>query len=259
MIFLVLAIFHPFGLHQIDQPMRYYIEFGYGLVTFFILTSNSYLLPKLFPQIFIEKNWKVIHEIGYVIFTIFIISIGNTIYTHFCGFGKIDLFTFSVFIFYTIIVAIFPVTILIILSKNHFLKQNLKDAANLNTKIENNIPNKLDAEKIFKFTGQSENDTIELEANEIYFIQSQRNYLEFYIFQNHNIQTKLIRATLKEAENSIKNFPFLQRCHRSFIVNINHIQKIDGDSLGYSLQLKNTTDTIPVSRSYTKEFKKKFI
>ena len=82
---------------------------------------------------------------------------------------------------------------------------------------------------------------IKLVIKDILFIESDKNYLK--------IQTEkevfIIRNTLKDISENLPNY-FVQ-VHRSFIVNINHIDKI------HTLNLKVGTFTIPLSSSYKKE------
>ncbi len=260
MIFLVLAIFHPFGLHSIPPARRYLIELGFGFITFAVVLANTRLLPVLFPRTFAEERWKVYKEIVQILYNILVIAVINTVFMSICGFLLIDLLSVSVFVFYTLVVATFPVFLLILIKYNLILKQNLKDAAAINFAILGGAAQrKPDGDQVLKFSGQSEGDYIEVESKQILYIQSQRNYLEFFYTLHDTIKSTLIRATLKEVESSIKNFDNLQRCHRSYIVNIDRIASIDGDSLGYTLHLDIIDNVIPVSRSYTKLFRSKFI
>lgn len=258
-VFLVLAIFHPFGLAQIDTGIRYIIELGYGIITFLVLLGNTYILPKLFPKIFTEGHWKVYHEIIYIAFTIFCIGLGNTIYAYLLGFIDFNLLQFISFLFITIIVSIFPITVIVLITHIRRLKHNLKDANAISRKLHPADPlSEEKREELYQFQGQQKNDAIEIIADNIYFIKSQKNYLEFYYQKADKINKKLVRGTLKKAEKCANEFDFLQRCHRSYIVNINHIRNINGNSLGYALTLDENLNKIPVSRSYTKKFKKLF-
>lgn len=257
-VFGVLALFHPFGLHRLQGIQRYIIEFGFGFITFAVVTVNMKLLPILFPNIFCEDNWKVYIEILFTLFTVTLISISNTLFLYLLGFINIS-FPLIIFpILNTIIVGIFPVSFLTLMKYNRFLKQNLKDAREINSIIDSSQSAQPQKAKLFKFSGLSENDKIEISCHRILYIQSQRNYIQFFYNNNDQCKSKLLRATMKELENALTGFDSLQRCHRSFIVNIDRVKKIEGDSLGYNLHLDNCENQIPVSRSYTKIFKQKF-
>ena len=67
---------------------------------------------------------------------------------------------------------------------------------------------------------------------------------------------KLLRSTIKQMEETMQPFEYFVRCHRAYIVNINHIIHISGNAQGYRLNLTETTEEIPVSRTYLKNLKK---
>ena len=257
LVYVILASFHPFGLHSVPTPKRYFVEMGFGFITFAIVATNMFLLPKLFPKFFYEDNYKVYLDVIFTLLTVAIISIGNTLFLHFLDFIDLSIPYISMSILYTTLVGIFPVFFLTLMKYNRYLKQNLKDAAEISSAI-NAKDQAEDSRTVYKFTGLSDNDTIEVDSNKILFVQSQRNYIQFFYNKNDNCTSKLIRATMKEVEESLTEFPNLQRCHRSYIVNIDKIKSIDGDSLGYNLHLDNCTEPVPVSRSYTKIFKQRF-
>jgi DNA-binding LytR/AlgR family response regulator len=63
----------------------------------------------------------------------------------------------------------------------------------------------------------------------------------------------LIRNTLSKIE---KQLPFdnIKKCHRSYLANLNLIEKITGNAQGYRLHFPFSTEiTVPVSRSKGKE------
>ena len=255
MIILILIMFHPFGLKSIEPTSkRFIVESGYGIVTFIILIFNSKFFPSIFPKYFHDKNWTVWKEIVTTLIVIFTISVGNTIYTYLWGFTYLNLVSALFFMFNTTLVAIFPITISIFIRKNHYLQQNLKSAEIFNDKIGGKSEDK-GSVQTYNFSGKSENEHIELNPNDLLYIQSQRNYIQFFYQNNESIKNKLIRSPMKDVEKSIENFDFLQRCHRSYIVNINYIEKVEGDSLGLLLHLKNCDIKIPVSRSCVKDLK----
>lgn len=63
-------------------------------------------------------------------------------------------------------------------------------------------------------------------------------------------------------KNSLQEFEYLLpkdyfiRCHRAFIVNVNHINEIYPDTHSTFLLLMNNGDKIPVSQSYSSYFRK---
>ncbi len=68
---------------------------------------------------------------------------------------------------------------------------------------------------------------------------------------------QLIRSSLKKVNERINEFDFILRCHRTFIVNINYIKEIIGNSRGYKIRLENLDFPVFVSQKYLSEFKDK--
>jgi DNA-binding LytR/AlgR family response regulator len=67
----------------------------------------------------------------------------------------------------------------------------------------------------------------------------------------------MIRYSLKKATETVNEFEFILRCHRTFIVNINHIKEITGNSQGYKLYLENLDFPVLVSQKYIASFKER--
>ncbi|HMR19005.1 MAG TPA: LytTR family DNA-binding domain-containing protein [Sphingobacterium sp.] len=90
-------------------------------------------------------------------------------------------------------------------------------------------------------------DTVRILLDDIRFVEATGNYVR-YILSDREILT---RATVRETLELLPGQLFLQ-VHRSFIVNCNHVEKIERH------QLKIATYTIPVSTSYLAEVREKF-
>lgn len=96
-------------------------------------------------------------------------------------------------------------------------------------------------------------DEIEITPSEILFLMSSHNYVEVHWQHDEKPNKQLIRNNLKTFEKLLEPFPSIFRCHRSYIVNINKVQKVKGNAQGYKLYIENQTEPVPVSRSYLKK------
>ena len=67
----------------------------------------------------------------------------------------------------------------------------------------------------------------------------------------------ILRATLGNIETQIRDFNSVIRCHRAFIVNVDHIVKFTGNAQGLKLEIEYATDEVPVARNYVNEIKKR--
>jgi DNA-binding LytR/AlgR family response regulator len=64
----------------------------------------------------------------------------------------------------------------------------------------------------------------------------------------------LLRSTLSLIHQQLGSFEFFIKCHRSYVVNRNHIVSTSGNAQGLKLKLKDIEEPIPVSRTLTKLF-----
>jgi DNA-binding LytR/AlgR family response regulator len=81
--------------------------------------------------------------------------------------------------------------------------------------------------------------------------------VDIWYRESGEIKNKLLRSTLKKVEESTKEFDIFLRCHRSYIVNVNHITKMNGNSQGYVIEFSQISVQAPVSQKYIEEFKEK--
>jgi DNA-binding LytR/AlgR family response regulator len=152
---------------------------------------------------------------------------------------------------------IIPITIIFLFLKNTMLRENLKDALHANQELgkiknlkkENVVKNNTNA----PLTIYSEtSETFSLHLPDLLYIEADDNYSTVVWKNGEGIQKKLLRANLKSIESQIDN-SFAIRCHRSYIVNINAIGNITGNTNGYKLQILDTDQFIPVSRPKGKD------
>ena len=98
-------------------------------------------------------------------------------------------------------------------------------------------------------------EMLEVDAHTLFYVEAEGNYIRVAYSSADKMQQKLVRATMKQAEEAVAACPFIVRCHRAFLVNIRTVVKVDGNSQGYRLRLEGCTEEVPVSRGYAKEIK----
>ena len=67
--------------------------------------------------------------------------------------------------------------------------------------------------------------------------------------ENETSKRELLRTTMKSLEDKLKPYAVI-RCHRSFMVNINNIEKVVGNAHKLNLYIPYSKLPVPVSRSY---------
>ncbi len=101
----------------------------------------------------------------------------------------------------------------------------------------------------------SKKEQLEVFPKDLIIIKSDGNYMEVYYFQNEKIAFTLLRNTMAAIESYICEYPFLLRCHRSYLINTDKIESIKGNARGYIINLAGIEYGIPVSRSKVASFK----
>jgi DNA-binding LytR/AlgR family response regulator len=90
-----------------------------------------------------------------------------------------------------------------------------------------------------------------------------QNYIMLHYLEGAEYKTQMIRCTIthsllvfSEPEHS-----FIVRCHRSYLVNLNAVNEINGNAQGLKLSINKMPSggcSVPVSRSYVGDFKVAF-
>ena len=112
---------------------------------------------------------------------------------------------------------------------------------------------KKDTTELFIQT-QVKQDNFSFNPNDLLFIKAEGNYVELTTFQNQQLKTEIKRISLRQLELRLADYPFLFRCHRTYLINMMQIEKISGNSQGYVVSFKLLTDKIPVSRAQLNSF-----
>jgi len=238
-----LLVFQPFGTAQWEDPKKPYILAGYGLVTFACLTAVGLVFPKWFRSVFDEIRWTVGREIIWVLFVIVFIALGNILYSQWIlgeGFGHV-----LIWLGFTAAVGVIPATVITLLNYTRLLRKYA--TTDLRVKELDVVVSNPLAE--ITFIAENEKDRLTLPADSLLFIESADNYSEIVFLQNEKIRKTLLRGSLSRFEEQIHH-PNVVRCHRSYIVNLQQVERISGNAQGYRLQLKRYPLPIPVARRY---------
>ena len=73
--------------------------------------------------------------------------------------------------------------------------------------------------------------------------------------QDNEVQTNMLRATMKQMEDALQAYPMIVRCHRAFMVNLGQVEQISSNSRAMQLVMRHSHDAIPVSRSNVNKLK----
>lgn len=102
---------------------------------------------------------------------------------------------------------------------------------------------------------KDENDKIKFSVltKDLLLLESTDNYVSvFYVLEN-KVQRKLLRNTLKNLEDSLKENSII-RCHRSFMVNSQNVEFVQKEGKKLLIKVKLLEKNIPVSQKYSSLF-----
>jgi hypothetical protein len=243
-VFVFLLLFQPFDISSLATKDKYYLMFGFGLVTFLALSINLLFITSIFNRMFSNTAWNIKKEILWNIWILFSISTGYYLYCRYLG-----ILEFQYNIVITILLAaVFPISALIIINYSRILRLHLRFATELNKKLKEN---KNIQEKIVLFESDYQKDSLSVKVSQILFIRSANNYIEVFWKENGIVKNQLVRCSLTKAEQTVKDEKFIFKCHRSYLVNINFIENVEATPQGYKLSFDKVDFPVPVSKNFS--------
>lgn len=246
-----MLFFQPFGLSTFENEYRLFFEIGYGVVTFFVLFLGLFAFPFLFKKMFRFQHWTVLKQIVWQVCTLVSIGIVNFIYSSFFLSYTNNLKEFFYFQLYTLLVGIIPIVVMTVINQNRLLAENLKIANDYNNDFTARTDNAADNEKVCLMAENSK-DRLCINSSDLIYITSAGNYIQVFYQINNELKNILLRNTLKQTEDQLKENHSIIKCHRAFLINKNKIVRVKGNSQGLRLVLESTDEEIPVSRKLSK-------
>lgn len=264
-VFLILYLLQPFGISRMAGANKALVLLGYGVVSAIALGIVVYLLPALFPSYYKEQTWTVVKNLLNTILMCFLITVGNWLYTSYVYEQILNWQLFCTCMLWMVLLSPFPIVFFTMWNRNLQLARNLREATEMNIYLSKKIlqedsdvsPDEKEiSSDILIFSGGSR-EVLEMKAGQFLYAEAEGNYVEVNYLSDgtRNAAKKLLRLTMKQAEDVVASCPFIIRCHRAFLVNIGAVVKVDGNSQGYRLLLEGCESEVPVSRAYAKGVK----
>jgi len=254
-IFIFLYLFKPFSLSSLNYYLLEYttaISLFSAIGTFLML----FIPPFLFPDYFNEDKWTIGKNILFIFIGMFLIGFVlwycSNIYKESKELNSISL---PLFLLYTFLVGAIPIFFLIYINEKSLRKKRRKTAKEIKSYKEKKELEK-NSQSNTKITIYSDNrkENICFNINNLVYITSQGNYASFFLKQNDNLlKEKILRVTLSKIEKELEGYTKVIRCHKSYIINTNFIEDINGNARGYLLKSTIIPFEIPVSRSFSKQ------
>ena len=93
------------------------------------------------------------------------------------------------------------------------------------------------------------NESVTLQISHLLFIEAVGNYVKVIHLRDNQVHTDMLRATMKQMEETLQSYPMIVRCHRAFLVNLGQVEQIISHSGSTQLLIKHCHESLPVSRS----------
>lgn len=241
-----LGVFQPFELSKLGWERRLVLILGYGFITGLCLFIHLFGIAQLLNN----KDWKVYKEILWSLWIIVVIGILNYFYTTFANLYPFHFSGMLFFIQIALITSILPVSFLVLFRENQLYKKYAQEAQHINSNLAKTeaVTSERD---IFVWSEKTKGE-LKFQVQKILFLESIGNYVHIHQQQN---QVEKIRSTLKGVEKKLTNHSTFFRCHRAFIINLQHISKVSGNAQGLKLKFSNDYPLVPVSRKFIPAFK----
>ncbi len=254
---LFLLVFQPFGLDSWQTSAKALKILGFGGIALVVMLANFLILPVLWPIYFSDKRWTVGKEISRIMAAVIIIAIGNRLYLGWLLNEPVSVGGWLWAMGVTFSIGIFPVIGSITLNYIIRLRRYSLVAGGLPVHAPsphpvptaNGVTNHPDASPDHTVTliADNEKDTLTLLSRDLLYIESSDNYCTIVYLKNGQVAKPLLRSSLSRLETQIAQVHIV-RCHRSFVVNLDRVERVTGNAQGYKLHLSNGQFQIPVSR-----------
>lgn len=250
-----LGFFKPFGLQSVKGKDVWLVYFSYGAVTTLSMACMFFLPPKLFKRFFAEEHWTVGKEILMTILTLALISAGNVWISARWGFVDAHMGNVLAFAGYTIAIGIFPVGISVLLRQMMLYRRYVRKSQSLGNHRQSSQTAEPQEEKPLLIQNEKGQVELKLKPEQWFYAKNEDNYVDIVYLHKNGWQHFLVRHSLSAISQQLENGNTkLFRCHRSYSINLQHVQKVSGNARGLQVQLHPDLPLIPVARSATKAF-----
>ena len=250
--FVLIALLAPFGFRELSLAQRLIWAVGLGVLVAGSVGGVVKCLQWGKPGWMEAEKWTLGKEIALVATVMGVIAFGVSLLLWGRGMGKASPGEFFLEVAWrTVSIGFFPLTLLVLLEQYIHQRKVLHKAQELSQQLEmgpgpiREIQHVLEAE--------NGKPALQLHLADLVYLQSAGNYVEVHHRDGSGrIHKDLVRNRLKALAAELPPESFFQ-CHKSYVVNVQHIRKVKGNARNYTLELQFDSMEIPVARSRSAE------
>ena len=113
-----------------------------------------------------------------------------------------------------------------------------------------------DNDDIITISGATK-ESLDVRPSQVVYATSEGNYVRVHYYNNDSIGSMSIRTSMKKVSELLCRHSYFMQCHRAFIVNLRHVEKVESRNSGIALIMQDCSDTVLVSKQYTAEVKER--
>ena len=269
-IVLAIAIFKPFGLEmwQWQAYIHLLSIFALGLLSCFlteVILKYVIRMPRSYDR---GVSYIISRNLRFQCINTPLVSLLICLYRHFAMSELVEgnKLSLSNYLETLVIIAFLSFAIGLYWRfkfRSRYLAAELEETRLLNEQLKKLQTSDQDSQIIEEATNQNSQITLEgttnehvsLEISNLLYIEAVGNYVKVCQLQNNGVHTHMLRATMKQMEDTLEAYPMIVRCHRAFMVNLGQVEQISSNSRAMQLVMRNSHDAIPVSRSNVNKLK----
>ena len=262
-----LAVFKPFGL-EAWQWQAYVHLAAFWVIGFSICMLTDIILKYIvkMPRSFQKGvDYIIRRNLWFQLINTPLVALGICLYRHFVLSNRVEGNQFSVVNFLETLVIIAFCSFAIGLYwrfkyRSKYLAMELEETRLLNEELKKVQESKVhDSDDVQKnatspvdasltLTGTT-NESVTLQISHLLYIEAVGNYVKVSHLCDNQVHADMLRATMKQMEETLQGYPMIVRCHRAFLVNLGQVEQIVSHSGSTQLLIKHCHESLPVSRS----------
>ena len=272
---LFISVFLPFGLNHFGW-LRWALIGGLGIIIAFCVLTSELIVEKLFrmpndvslgSQYIIKRNIRF--ESINILFSVILMSLfldafaNNDIVDNHFSWATLGT-VIAINCFTTIVIHVYWRSVY----KKRYLIKQLEEAQLLNGMLQERQRHNTKEQPTAQPTPTADNDdvicisgatkeSLEVRPSEVLFATSEGNYVRVHYIKDGTVQNMSIRTSMKNVADLLCRQSYIMQCHRAFIVNLRHVEKVESRNSGIALVMQYGEESVLVSKQYASEVKER--
>lgn len=238
--FIILTVYRPWDLDQVDSTI-YLLGFG-GNATIALLV-HLLLLPKMKPTWFCDDHWTIRHQALLTVSILVLIAVCNYLYNTVVGSDMSPQYSLPFFLYMTTAVGMLPILLTIYVTEVVARNRNTTTAQNLTLVGNTSVVQTLSIQ-----SDNTSDPIVVIRDSDLIYAQADGNYTKLITISGDQEKQYYLRLSLKQLHQQVESSSAFVRCHRSYLVNKNHMEKVTGNARSMVAHLPVVEAVIPISR-----------